>query len=158
MLLCLGCRFPSDATLFIQPTAAATVAPDTSIPRTGSRYDPSTMRPPREHAASSTSLNLSGEMSLAKRNAGWHGVTRSGCEMMSPSSHLPQNRANGLPRTRFKQSTCPKRCTAAVNLAVAHVMNQPKIDKVIRAPVLFCNHMMCLAIVQVLVEDGVSNL
>jgi hypothetical protein len=73
----------------------------------------------------------------------------------------PQNRADRLPCTRLKQSTYPKRRPVAVNLTVARVVNQPQIDKVIRAPVLLWNHMMhmkSLAIIQVMVTDGAMTL
>jgi hypothetical protein len=48
-----------------------------------------------------------------------------------------------------------------VNLTVARVVHQPQIDKIIRAPVLFRNHMVHmkgLAIIQVMVTDGALTL
>ena len=46
-----------------------------------------------------------------------------------------------------------------MNLTVAHVVNQPQIDKVIRAPVFLRSHMVhmkVLAIIQVLVTGRTS--
>jgi hypothetical protein len=60
---------------------------------------------------------------------GWRGFVRAaiadGWTVYACKAHPPQNRAHRSPCTWLKQSTYPKRRSAAVNLTVAHVMNQP---------------------------------
>jgi hypothetical protein len=54
----------------------------------------------------------------------------------------PQNRADRSPGTRLKPSTYPKRCTGAVNLAVAGCVHQPQIREVICAAMVLGKHMV----------------
>ena len=61
----------------------------------------------------------------------------------------PQNRADPSPSTRLKQSTYPKRRTAAVNLAMAGVMHQPQIREVVFAPTFLGNPMMDMEILTI---------
>ena len=73
----------------------------------------------------------------------------------------PQNRADPSPSTRLKPSTYPKRRTAAVNLAMAGVMDEPQIAEDVRAPLLLRHHMVDverLAILKRLVTDGTEPL
>ena len=73
----------------------------------------------------------------------------------------PQNRADQSPGTRLKQSTYPKRRTAAVNLAMAGVMHEPQIRESVCAPAVLGDPMVdveSLPILQVLMTDGAETL
>ena len=99
-------------------------------------------------------------MASSKKSASWRDIW-SGCEMMSPSPRPLRTVRTSRLVQRLKQSTYLKRRPAAVNLTVAHVVNQPQIDKVICAPVFLRNdmvHMKVLAVIQVLVADRTSAL
>lgn len=93
----------------------------------------------------------------AGRQRNLSGWGRRGCRL----TPAPQNRAHRSPCTRLKQSTYPKRRTAAVNLTVARVMNQPSSGEVLLASMLRANHMVhmkCLSMLQVLVTDRTKGL
>ena len=76
----------------------------------------------------------------------WLGFVRAaisdGWTVCACKAQPPQNRAHRSPGTRLKQSTYPKRRAGAVNLQVAHAMNQPEIGEVLRAPMFRGNHMV----------------
>jgi hypothetical protein len=95
----------------------------------------------------------------------WRGFVRAaisgGWTVCACKAQPPQNRAHPSPSTRLKQSTYPKRRTAAVNLAMAGVMHEPQMRESICAPAVLGDHMVdveSLTILQVLMTDGTETL
>jgi hypothetical protein len=69
----------------------------------------------------------------------------------------PQNRADPSPSTRLKQSTYLKRCTGAVNSAMARVLDEPQTSEYVRAALFLRHHVVAVGLLAILehrVTDG----